>query len=223
MSKIICVANTKGGVGKTCIARNLALAFHANGEKTLGLDCDPQASLENFFRDRAERVNAVDVVCNAKVAAKGLKREIHAQAEGYDRVVIDIGGRDTDSMRQVLLASDVVIIPTSCGQESIDAIPQMISAVEDARAFNEGLKAYILINQAPSDPHDTTANAAAEGLDDIYGEQAIVLDSRLKFRKAWMLSAYAGYAIWEVESKGINKAADEFAAVIDELLAREVI
>lgn len=223
MSKIISIANTKGGVGKTSISRNLALTFYANGERTLALDCDPQGSLENFFRDRAERLNQVDVICNPKVAAKGLKREIHAQADGYDRVVIDVGGRDTDSMRQVLLASDVVIIPTSCGQESIDAIPQMISAVEDARAFNEALRAYILINQAPSDPHDTTAAAAAEGLEENYGEQAVVLDSRLKFRKAWMLSAFGGQAIWEVESKGSNKAADEFATLIDELLAKEVI
>lgn len=224
MSKIISIANIKGGVGKTSIARNLALVFHTNGEKTLALDCDPQGSLENFFLDRAERTNHVDVICNPKIAAKGLKREIHAQADGFDRVVIDVGGRDTDAMRQVLLASDVVIIPTSCGQEAIDAIPQIMSAVEDARAFNEGLRACIVINKAPIDPHDTVASAASKGINDNYGEQAVVLEARLKFRKAWLLSAFGGQAIWEVDSKGSSrKAADEFAALIDELLAREVI
>jgi chromosome partitioning protein len=222
MALIITIANTKGGVGKTCIARNLALTFYANNERTLAVDCDPQGSLENFFRDRAERLDVIEVKCIGKKEAKGLKREILAYAAEYDRVVIDVGGRDTDAMRQVLLASDIVIIPTSCGQESIDAIPQIISAVEDARSFNEGLQAYILINLAPSDPHDTTATAAAEGLAENYGQQAQILDARLKHRKAWMLSAFGGFAIWEVDTKA-NKAADEFASMIVELLAKEVI
>lgn len=222
MANIICIANTKGGVGKTSIARNLALTFYANNEKTVALDIDPQGSLENFFRDRAERLDAIEVKCIGKTEAKGLKREILSYADEYERVIIDVGGRDTDAMRQVLLASDVVIIPTSCGQEAIDAIPQMISAIEDAKSFNESLRAYILINLAPSDPHDTAANAAAVGLSQNYGEHAQVLDCRLKNRKAWMHSAFGGYAVWEVDSK-VNKAAEEFAAVIDELLALEVI
>lgn len=222
MTKIICIANTKGGVGKTCIARNLALTFHVNNEKTLAVDCDPQGSLENFFRDRAERLDVIEVKCIGKKEAKGLKREIQEYAKEYERVVIDIGGRDTDALRQVLMASNIVIIPTSCGQESIDAIPQMISAIEDARSINESLQAYILINLAPSDPHDTTASAAVEGLSENYGEQVKILNTRLKYRKAWMLSAFDGLAIWEVDIKA-NKAADEFASVIDELLAKEVI
>lgn len=45
MSKIIAVANQKGGVGKTTSTRNLAHALKEAGHKVLVVDADPQGSL----------------------------------------------------------------------------------------------------------------------------------------------------------------------------------
>ena len=223
MAKIIAISNTKGGVSKSTLARNFAIACHINGEKILAIDCDPQKSLEKFLAARFERLDHIEFDYEIKNEATGLKRYILHRAEGFDRVIIDIGGRDTVAMRQVLMAADAVIIPLNTSQECTDALEQMIEAVEDARGVNEEMQVFLLISMAPNDPHDTTANITVAGLEELYGDVATVLGTRIKHRKAWLQSGYDGYAIWEVNIKGENKAATEFEALIAELVKKGVL
>ena len=53
MSKIIAVANQKGGVGKTTLALNLSAKLSLDGDKVLLLDADPQNSTAVFCEKRS--------------------------------------------------------------------------------------------------------------------------------------------------------------------------
>lgn len=60
-TKVIAVANQKGGVGKSTITRELASICAINGYRTLMIDADPQGNLTNSWVENLEEINPISL------------------------------------------------------------------------------------------------------------------------------------------------------------------
>ena len=85
MARIFCVANQKGGVGKTTTTVNLAAGLSRVGQRVLVVDLDPQgnATMGSGVDKRALSVTVYDVLLESATVAEARQR---AEKAGYDIV-----------------------------------------------------------------------------------------------------------------------------------------
>ncbi len=85
MARIFCVANQKGGVGKTTTTVNLAAGLSRVGQRVLVVDLDPQgnATMGSGVDKRVLGVTVYDVLLESATVAEARQR---AEKAGYDIV-----------------------------------------------------------------------------------------------------------------------------------------
>ena len=83
MAKIFCVANQKGGVGKTTTTVNLAAGLARIGQKVLVVDLDPQgnATMGSGVDKRSMPLSVYDVLLGSASAEEAIRK---SEQVGYD-------------------------------------------------------------------------------------------------------------------------------------------
>jgi len=205
---IITVTNQKGGVGKTTIALNLALKFHAEGEKALLVDADPQASSMTFreIRGENEALSNLSVIANT---SKTVDRDLVPVAESFDYVVIDSGGRDSQVFRASISLAAVVVVPIVPGTMELWGTDKTFDILDEASVFNKKLKVFAVLNMVKQGTKiEKELLSLEEELEKRHNLR--FLKSSLSDRVAFKYAIAQGKAVWEMSGddrdiKAINE------------------
>lgn len=203
--KVVTVGHTKGGVGKSTIACNLAIMAARDGLKVLLIDADTQQSAMAWRANRlGEDITAVSM----------LKPTIHKDIQsfsGFDIVIIDVGGRDGALLRSAFLASDILLIPILPSFFDIASGYQVAEILREARTYRP-ISACFLLNRV--NPAANVTETAETSLKD-FAEHGITLLSSYLANRVIYNAADNGFGVIEVPGNG--KAGEELTALWMEL------
>jgi chromosome partitioning protein len=212
---ILAVGNIKGGVGKSTLAVNIAIALQQDGRDVLVIDGDEQASTATFGQLRAEQVpGAGPTIVQLQGAA--IRQQVRSLAEKYPEIIIDVGGRDTGSLRAALTVADAILIPFQPRSVDLWVGAQIAGLIAEARHVNDGLRAYSLINLA--DPAGSDNADAMTALNSLEGIEP--LPFAVVRRKAFPNAFSQGLSVLEQTHKD-PKAVDEVLSVVEALYTQK--
>ena len=241
-TKVIAIANQKGGVGKStsvyCIGAGLAM----NGKKVLLLDVDPQGDLTKMLGQRKphEMTLTLATMMNSIVENKPLKEhpEILHHPEGFDYVpanrslsaievgLVNVMSRETvlreylndikkDLVINALTASDYVLIPVQADYLAAEDMTELLGTVQSIkRQINPKLKVGgVFLTMA----NDTNFRKdIVESVKSGFEKQVPVLNTVIPATVRLAEISMADKSIFLHEPKG--KAAEAYRNLVEEVM-----
>lgn len=211
---IVTVGNTKGGVGKTTLAVNLAIARALAGRDVWLIDGDRQGTAQMAISIRADAGHQPGIACATYPDGPTLRAQVQQQAGKFDDIIIDAGGRDSTALRAALVLSDVLIVPFQPRSYDVWALNDIAALVDEARSVRDNLRAVAVLNCADPGEHSTDNAEAAAAVADV--PQFEYLATPIRRRKSFANAAGAGLSVLELKPAD-KKASSELNALILEL------
>ena len=144
LSKVITIAQQKGGTGKTTLAVHLALAFtNYHNFKVAIIDTDPQGSLGKWFMIREEKKLSNNNLTFKTASLWGAQYESKTLKKDHDIVIIDTPPKIESDARPSIESADLVLIPMAASHVDFWATGAI---VEIAKKANK--KILIQINRS---------------------------------------------------------------------------
>lgn len=211
---ILTVGNTKGGVGKTTLALNIAIARALAGKKMWLIDADMQDTAKLAIAARAEAEIEPTISFAKYPEAAILRSQVKQQADQFDDVVIDVGGRDTGALRAAIFMSNVLLIPFEPRTFEVWAMEDIAKIVAEARDVKDDLTAYAVVNCGDTSVKSTDNQDAIAAISEL--PEISLLPVIIHDRKTFANEGGKGMSVLEAKRKD-KKAIDELNALISHL------
>ncbi len=138
--KTLVVTSRKGGVGKTTVAVNIALAAHHAGLRVLLADIDPQRSATDVLKARDKPGPSLIETA----AGKLFQLHMTASREGVDLLVVDTPSTPEAEVALAMNIADLCVLV--CRPNFLD-IASVVRSSEAVRRL--GRNGVVVLNQAP--------------------------------------------------------------------------
>ena len=134
-TKILTIANRKGGAGKSTCAAHIAMEAAKKGIKTILIDLDPQKTLETWWKKRKEENPYLTDIDPHKIEEVVLYLNQH----DFDLCIIDTPGDTSVNSTAGLKVADLVLVPSKPTAPDLQAIGRTIASIKKLR------KEYIFV------------------------------------------------------------------------------
>ena len=205
MARILCVANQKGGVGKTTTAINLSVGLANAGQRTLLIDLDPQCNatsgvgmrpagrhpllLDQPLRESLQETawtnlkllpgsrsfTDVDQLESQQSNAAILRHHLDAGMNAFDYVLIDCPPSLGQLTQTALCASTEVLMPIQCEFYAMEGLTQMIQVIRQVMHRGDGRLTFGGILLTMYDPSLELTHEVDAEVRDFFGD--IVFDT----------------------------------------------
>lgn len=206
---IVMIAGVKGGTGKTTIATNLAAIRSSTISKVLLVDADEQRSA-SIWANQRDVLGIPTGFTTINLAGKALRAQLERMKSDYDDIIIDVGGRETTSLRAALSIADLCFVPFKPRSLDIWTLGDFRSVVLEMLPANPNLKVFAFVNQA--DPKGSDNAGSQEMLSEY--EEIKCLPITIGARKAFANAASDGLGVLEMKVLD-KKAVDEIGQLYD--------
>lgn len=125
-TKILTIANRKGGAGKSTCAAHLSMEAAKRGLKTILIDLDPQKTLETWWKKRKEENPYLTDIDPQKIEDVILYLNEH----DFDLCIIDTPGDTSVNAGAGLKVADLVLIPSKPTAPDLQAIGRTIATIK---------------------------------------------------------------------------------------------
>lgn len=134
MTVIYGTMSSKGGAGKSTIAKVVAGEYAINEKKVLLIDSDPSQNLRAWWLQCGERQSQPENVDFVSALQTTALDDLMRRKSDYDVIIIDTAGRDSVVLTKIMDYVDVILTPVQPAKREIDA---MIKAIEIVATHND--------------------------------------------------------------------------------------
>ena len=217
---IVVVAHIKGGTGKTTTATQMALCRQIAfpDRKVWLVDADEQQSALDTISIRSELNLQPSLACSAYSTGKQLLSQLNSQARIWDDIIIDCGGRDTETLRIAMLGADKLIVPVLPRAYDVWSLSRLEAVIQAANNYRKKkLPVYAFINRMDRSAECKEAIA--------YLQKSRIfklMESSLSDRMAYAKAGGQGKCVTEMKPMD-KKAVMEIKAFTEEVFRMEGI